>query len=81
MFVALVKSCSDGEKLKLVEPGRPFTRETTTSPFSRGTILDDSVEQIWSSSLMIRAFGDFPKRSKHSRLELAKYCQAVKVLP
>lgn len=40
-----------------------------TSPFSRGTMREYSVVQIWSSSPNIRALGCFPNLSMHSRFE------------
>lgn len=55
-------------------PGRPFTKETTTSPFSRGTIREYSVVQIASLSSIIRSTVFGPNFSMQSLLEEAKYC-------
>lgn len=40
-----------------------------TSPFSKGTMREYSVVQIWSSSCCMRALGCFPNLSMHSRFE------------
>lgn len=69
MFVAFVKSLKTGESLKVVDPGRPLTKDTTISPFSRGRIREYSVVQITSSSLVIRSCALVPNSSSQSRLE------------
>lgn len=56
-------------------PGRPFTRETTISPFSKGTIREYSVVQIAWSSLVMRSTVCSPNFSMQSLFEEAKYCQ------
>lgn len=74
MLVALVKSRSSGEKEKFMAPGRPFTSDTTISPFSRGTMREYSVVQTASSSRLTRSSVRAPKRSRQSLLEEAKNC-------